>query len=164
MQTTTAQAEAHALLGRARRGILISAINGAGDRFYFWQGAASAAEDIINGNASRMAANDAKNLSDQEQTSLEAAWAALPVGVKHLTMADVQQLLAAQGIESAADLVAHRDIGAGQVLKNNEVAPITQLQDEHAQARADVGNGTGLHCMASCSGKAAMVGQQGGAA
>lgn len=162
MQTTDPAAQA--LLRRARRGILFSAINGAPDRFHFWQGVASAAQDIINGYALRMAANDASNLSDQEQTSLEAAWAALPVGVKHLTMADVQQLLAAQGIESAADLVAHHDIGAGQALKNNEVAPIAQLQDEHAQARADVGNGTGLHCMASSAGKAAMVGQQGGAA
>lgn len=132
MQTTDPAAQA--LLRRARRGILLSAINGAIDRFHFWQGVASAAEDIVNGNALRMAANDASNLADQEQTSLEAAWAALPVGVKHLTMADVQRLLAAQGIESAADLVAHRDIG------------------------------TGLHCMAFSASKAAMVGQQGGAA
>lgn len=164
MQTTDTATQAHALLRRARRGILIAAINGVGDRFHFWQGAASAAEDIINGYALRMAVNDARKLADQEQASLETAWAALPVSVKHLTMADVQQLLAAQGIESAADLVAHRDIGAGQVLKNDEVAPIAELQDEHAQARADVGNGTGLHCMGSSAGKAAMVGQQGGAA
>lgn len=153
-----------ALQRRARRGILFSAINGAADRFHFWQGVASAAEDMINGNALRMAANDADASADQEQASLETAWAALSIGVKHLTMAEVQQLLAAQGIESAADLVAHRDIGAGQVLKNDEVAPIANLQDEHTQARADVSNGTGLHCMASSAGDAAMVGQQGGAA
>ena len=153
-----------AIKRRARIGIVVAALDDNESHLQFWVGVDDAAQALINGSAARMAEKDAQTLPNQEQTSLQAAAAALPVCVKNLTMAEVQQLLAAQGFKAPADLVAHRDIGAGQVFKNDEVALIADLQDEHAQARADVGNGTGLHCMGSSAGKAAMVGQQGGAA
>ena len=161
MQTTPIQAQASALLRRARIGIAYAAERRHAHGFQFWQGYASAAADLLDGKSARMAARDAE-LADQPQTRHEAAGAALSESAKDLTMAQVRQILAAQRAEVATDAVAHADVCAGEILKHDMVAGIDG-DDEHAPARVRMGDGSGAHGCCSAIEEKAIV-AQGGAA
>lgn len=73
---------------------------------------------------------------------LKAAWAALPVGVEDMSMAQVQQLLAAQGVEISADDVADLQLNAGQQLEDAQGVGAVAHQ-EQAAARVHAHHGAG---------------------
>lgn len=97
--------EAAAMQARAQAGLLAAALDGNAVRFAFFSGQLSFARSLTNGTGKRLAAKDAARAAsgDHAQTHLERAWTALPVGAEKLTMAQVQQLLAAQGIKVGSD-------------------------------------------------------------
>lgn len=63
---------------------------------------------------------------------LKAAWAALPVGIENMPMAQVQQLLVAHGVEMAADDVADLQLNAGQQLEDAQGAGVVLNQEQAA--------------------------------
>jgi hypothetical protein len=157
MQPTTntpAQLAALALRRRALTGIVAAGLQGNTSNLRFWQGITAAADDIISGRADQLAAIDAAAaLANERQTRLKAAVAALPVSAKNLSMAEVQQILAAQGVELSPDLVANGNLGAGEVLENDIPAVVVDAHNKHAAARVDMGHSAGQHCGLLCSGK-----------
>lgn len=134
-------AAATALQRRARLGIVAAAAANNPYNLRYWQGCAGAAADMLNGRADQMAAKDAAASSaNQPQTGLQAAVAALPERAEQLTMAEVQQILTAQGVEIASDLVAELDIRTGEVFKHRELPGIVDTHDEHAATRVEMGH------------------------
>lgn len=132
-----------ALRLRSMTGMLHSAQISHHGRFSFWQGYTKALADALADEGRSMAAKDA--LSGYEPpTHLKAAWAALPVRLEALAIADVQQLLTAQGVEVAAQRVADFNVQRGKQLEDAEVATV-KLDDEHATAVVDGDDGTCLH-------------------
>lgn len=74
----------------------------------------------------------------------QAAWAALTNGLESLTATQIQQRFAAEGIEITLDAAADLQIEAvGQ--RPGGVVPVISLDDEHAIAAIDVGDGASLH-------------------
>lgn len=136
--------ETAALQARAQAGLLAAALDGNPARFAFFSGQLSFARNLGNGTGERLAAKDAALAAsgDHAQTSLERAWAALPVGAEKLTMAQVQQLLTAQGIKVAFDGVAGVDIDPVEQFEHGKAT--AKLNDEHAAPAVDGVNGT-LH-------------------
>lgn len=63
---------------------------------------------------------------------LKAAWAALPVGIENMSMAQVQQLLVAHGVEMAADDVTEQQLNAGQQLEDAQGAGVVLNQKQAA--------------------------------
>lgn len=63
---------------------------------------------------------------------LKGAWAALPVGIENMTMAQVQELLAAHGVEIAADDVTDLQVDAGQQLEDAQGAVVVAHQEQAA--------------------------------
>lgn len=73
---------------------------------------------------------------------LKAAWAALPVGIEDMPMAQVQQLLATHGVELAADDVTDLQLNAGQQLEDAQGAGVV-LNQEQATALGNGRHGAG---------------------
>lgn len=73
---------------------------------------------------------------------LQAAWAALPVGIEWMPISQVQKFLSAQGVELAADDVSHVEVDAGQQLEHAEGAAF-DLEQEQAAGRVDGHYGAG---------------------
>ena len=94
----------HALRQRGVVGMLHSAQINETSMFWFWRGFTKALSDAIDGAGQPLAAIDAPS-GYEPPAYLKAAWAALPERVETLGIADVQQLLAAQGVEVASDPV-----------------------------------------------------------
>ncbi|MCS4508913.1 hypothetical protein [Xylophilus ampelinus] len=151
----TTQQLAAALERRARRGAVVAALLNSEERLQFWKGCADACQTLARGTAAKMAEKDARLAAEgYAQTSLESAGAALPARFKHLSLAEVQQILRAEGIEIAADAVADGNLGARQVLESGVVARF-DCDDEHAVSGIDVGHGADCHCVSK--GGAAIV-------
>ncbi len=72
----------------------------------------------------------------QAPPMLQAAWAALPVGIENMAMPQVQQLLAAHGVEIVADGVAELQVNAGEQLEDAQGAGVV-LDQEQALPRGD---------------------------
>lgn len=125
-----------ALLRRGRRGIAAAAITGNVSALDFWKGFCEALNDLTKGVGARAAEIDAASGECDQQTGLEAAVASLPECTKRLTLADVQQLLAAHGVKLTPDRVPNVDIGSGLVLEHRVLAGL-QPNDEHPIARVD---------------------------
>lgn len=153
--------EAAAMQARAQAGLLAAALDGNAVRFAFFSGQLSFARNLTNGTGKRLAAKDAARAAsgDHAQTHLERAWTALPEGAEKLTMAQVQQLLAAQGIKGTPDGVAGLDVDAVEQFENGEAT--AKPNDEHTAAAVDGVNST-LHEPLPVD--AATVAQEGGAA
>lgn len=137
------QTHLEALRQRAVAGMLHCAQTQQHGWFVFWQGYTKALSDALAGAGQAMAAKDAPS-GYEPPAHLKAAWAALPECVEALTIAEVQQLLAAQGIEVATESVTDLNVLRGQELKDAEVTAV-HLDDEHAAAVVDGDDGTGLH-------------------
>lgn len=137
------QTHLEALRQRAVAGMLHCAQTQQHGWFLFWQGYTKALSDALAGAGQAVAAKDAPS-GYEPPAHLKAAWAALPECVEALTIADVQQLLAAQGIEVATESVTDLNVLRRQELKNTEVAAV-HLDDEHAAAVVNGDDGTGLH-------------------
>lgn len=78
----------------------------------------------------------------QPSPLLQAAWAALPVGIEWMPMFQVQKFLSSQGVELAADDVSHLEVDAGQQLEHAEGAAF-DLQQEQAAGRVHGHYGAG---------------------
>jgi len=89
--------------------------------FKFWSGYALALRNVEHGSGQAAAEKDARSPSGYEPPAhLQAAWAALPVDAETLTIAQVQQILAAQGVKLTRDPIAHGHFVRGQQLKGGE--------------------------------------------
>ena len=136
---TTPLALGLALHRRARAGVAMAGVMNDEAKLCFWQGVGDAAVALIDGVAERLAVKDSQ-LSQQEQTGLLAAAAALPERLKDLSMADVQKVLTAHRVELAAHAVPNHHIGGRQVLKNREAAAVVQPHQEEAATGVHVGH------------------------
>lgn len=150
-----------ALRNRAVTGLLINASTSAASAGYvgfsFWRGYIKALQDISTGAGGTLAQVDL-HLGYEPPSHLKSAFAALAKSAESLTFAQVQQLLATQGVEVAADAVTNGQINAGQQLKDSEIKAV-HLNDEHAPTAID-GNDGPLH---DGSPLQATVAQKGGA-
>lgn len=132
-----------ALLRLGRSGIIATAFTNNASALEFWKGYTEAARDLMSGVGAIAAAKDALT-SGYAQTDLQAAGACLPERTKGLTLAQVREILAAQGIEVATDAISHTDIGAGEVLEDN-VVPRVDCDDEHPVARVHMRHSSDGH-------------------
>lgn len=150
-----------ALRNRAKTGLLFAATVNCHITFDRWYGYLAALRDLESGVGPKLAAKDAccESGTYEPPGIFKAAWPALPEDIEALTLANVRELLAAQGMEIAGDDIADSQINAVQQLKDGEVSA-TELNDEHASALIDGNNGSCLHA-ASCD--QAIVSQEGGA-
>lgn len=129
-------AHAAAILRGGQMGIVATAFTNNAAALEFWKGYTEAARDLINGVGALAATKDELTGNDA-QTSLQAAGACLPKRTKDLTLTQVRQFLAAQGIEVATNTIPHADLSAGEVLKHG-VVPRVDGDDEHPVARVHV--------------------------
>jgi hypothetical protein len=144
MNATNFPYQVQALSDRAKTGMLIAAEQGRSEGFHFWRGNLAALQSMTTGYGVGFAKSDRLLGGYQAPTDLKAAWAALPERAEKLTMAEVQQILAAQGVQVAAQPVANGDVNAGQQLENSAVATVN-LHDEHAPAVVDFDNSSCVH-------------------
>lgn len=149
-----------ALTQRAKTGFVYAAMAGNERTCNFFAGQLKFASDLASGAGNKLAAMDAARSGYEHPAGFEAAWAALPVGAEKLSMAEVQQILAAQGFQVAADAVAGVDVNATEHLKNSKVATVN-LDDEHTALAVD-GVHSALH--ADPLVEKTTVSQEGGAA
>lgn len=154
--------EIQALLARAKTGMLFNASRAPSPLsetgFSFWRGYLSALKDLSNPSTAWAAQRDASLSGYEPPSYLKAAFAALPEDVESLTFTQVQQFLAAKGVEITGDEITHGELNAVQQLENSKGVAI-HLDDEHAAAAVD-GNDGSLHGDSSLR---ATVAQQGGA-
>lgn len=136
-----AQREVSALKHRGQLGLLIAAQIGSQQRLAFWKGYISAARDLTNGVGKAAATKDEALSGYEAPGDYKAAWAALPDGAERLTMAEVVQILAANGIEPTPHPVANGDIDAVEDLEDSVVSAV-DLNDEHPIAGIDCDDGS----------------------
>lgn len=108
----------------------------------YWRGFAGCAAALLNGTASIMANHDLS--ANEPKRRIEAALARFPADLERLTLVEMKSLLWAQGVEFASDLITDRDVDAVKQFVNG-MRPIVKPDDEHAIARVDVGDGSGVH-------------------
>jgi len=141
MSTITRDA-AQALLDRATVLLLTAALQNNESRAQFARGSINTLRSLLTCDGTEFAARkDAASGAYQPPACLEAAWAALPIDIERLSLAEVQQFLTAQGVEIAPHLIADRNLKTVQQPKNDEIAAL-DLHNEHAATRVDVGNGS----------------------
>lgn len=148
MESTSQQnisgADLTALLSRAHCGMLIAALADRSDSFVAWRAYAKALTDLQNGKGLALATKDSKSGGYEPAGCLKAAWPGLPIGIELLTLANVQQFLAAQGVQISAETVPALQLDAAQQLDGNTVAVI-HPDHEHAPAVVDVNDGASGH-------------------
>lgn len=129
---STPQALGFAMLRRARAGVAMAGVMNDEAKLCFWQGVGDAAVALIDGVAERLAVKDSQ-LSQQEQTGLLAAAAALPERLKDLSMADVQKVLTAHRVELAAHASASpgRADSAHGVFHEGRFGPTNAAAEHH---------------------------------
>lgn len=152
-----------ALAHRARLLILTGAWLGKERNVALGQGALNHLRALANGVGQKAADNDASAGGYQPPALFERAWPRLPVDIEYLTMAEVQEFLRAQGIELAADAVAHSQLDGVVQLEDGKL-PGVVANDEHGATRADLADGSGVVVHgARPGGDAAIVAQVGAA-
>lgn len=86
-----------ALANRCRLGMMMAALNGSAANYHYFRGGLEQLEvlltDELSGFAGRLALRDAESGGYQPPASLQAAWAALPVSLKNMAMAQMQEHL-----------------------------------------------------------------------
>lgn len=142
--TPDLRTQAQALQNRGRLGIVFAASTRNAHQLEFWKGYTEAASNLMSGTGSLAAAKDAELPKYDAQTSLQAAVARLPERTKHLTLVQVRQILAANGIDVTSDAVAHRDISTGEVLEHRVLTRVG-AQDEHPIARVHMRDDSDSH-------------------
>ena len=132
---------AQALLNRAITGLLFSASINAPDRAQFWRGSINALRGVLDTERANFMARKDASCAYQPPAGLEAAWAALPDNIERLSFAEVQQFLAAQGVQITTHTIANSQVDAVLQFKDREVATVN-LNDEHAAHAVDVSDGS----------------------
>lgn len=129
------------LRNRAVTGLLFSAGTTHPEQFLIWRGYLKALLDLSRPNAGRLTLREIASASGgyEPPAFLQRAWSALPERVEHLTLSEVQQFLAAQGIEITRDHVSDRQLKTVLQTESGEVTA-ADLNDEHPVARVDVGD------------------------
>lgn len=86
-------ARAHALANRCRLGMMVAANTKNVANYHYFRGGLDQLEDLFGNLAQALAVRDAQSGGYQPPTSLQASWAALPVSLKNMSMAQMQQHL-----------------------------------------------------------------------
>lgn len=110
--------------------------------FQFWSGYLKALKDLGSGCASAAALRDADRSGYEPPSYLKAAFAALPVGAEFTTVTQVQQFLAAQGVQVPGNAVAYLQADVVQQLEDGKGRPV-DLHYEHAAPMVDGCDGAG---------------------
>ena len=124
----------------------------------FWHGFADCAAALLHGHAEGMALRDQ---SSDPQRAIQAALAGLPDHCERLSFVEMERLMRAQGINFAADAVAHGNIDTVVQLQDG-VRAVIKFDDKHSVAGIDVQDGGKLHGDATGDVELAIV-LQGGA-
>lgn len=155
------RSHAVAMLNRAKQLVLTQALLNKPDGLLYAQGALGALQAITEeGGGAFVAHRDALLGGYKPLAGFEAAWAALPVDAKHLSLADMREFLTLHGIELAADPISNGNVDGVSQLENGVITAV-DLHDEHDAARAYLNHCAGVH--ANPLGKTAIV-VEGGAA
>ena len=133
-----------ALLNRAHSGMLIAALADRTVSFVGWRAYAKALTDLQRGHGQQLAAKDARSGGYQAASCVQAAWARLPVGIELLSLIEVQQFLASQGVKITTETIPELDFNTAKQFNCNEVS-IFDLNNEHASAMVDVNDGPNGH-------------------
>lgn len=146
----------NALMARARTGLLVAADLENPAAFNFWQGYIDALRSISDRSATltHLVRRDQASGGYQPPAYLAAALTALPEDVKALCLADVQQLIRAQGIQPTCDLVSDGNLDGVEQLEHSKGA-IADLHQEHASAAVDHDHGALAHGLMVAQGGAA---------
>jgi hypothetical protein len=124
MQTTTIdRREVEAMHNRAKQLVLTQAWLGKGEGLRFAQGMLSAFQSLTDCSGSQFAAQrDASMGGYRPLAGFEAAWAALPVDAKNLSLVQIQQFLVAHGVELSTDALSNSNVNAVSDLDHTIVA------------------------------------------
>lgn len=137
--------QAAALIRRAQTGMLACLLfpSQQRDHFDYWQGRAHGLRDLARGAGAKLADKDA-GLPYEPPSVLRAAAECLGDDFDLLPRRQIEQRLAEAGIELAAHAVTDRDVAATRQLEDGAVLPV-DLHGEHAAARVEGDDGSGLH-------------------
>jgi hypothetical protein len=127
------------LRNRAVTGLLFSASTTRPEQFLFWRGYLKALLDLSRPNAGKPTLREIASGGYEPPAFLQRAWTALPERIERLTLPEVQQFLAAQGVEITRDHVSDRQFKTVLQTEGGEVTA-TDLNDEHPGSRVDVGD------------------------
>jgi len=90
----------------------------------FWLAYAKALIDLSDGTAERLVARDEGLPANYPQAGRAGAWARLSVGVEALTVAQVRERFAAEGMQISSDAAAKFQRNAVEYLKDHEVSAV----------------------------------------
>ena len=96
------------LRNRAIAGLLFSAGATHPEQFLFWRGYLKALLDLSRPSAGKPTLREIASGGYEPPACLQRAWTALPESIERLTLPEVQQFLAAQGVEITRDHVSDR--------------------------------------------------------
>lgn len=144
--TTITVAAVQALHNRAKQLVLTMAWLGKAPELRFAQGSLSALASLLDdADQAVLVERDASLGGYQPLAGFEAAWAALPISVKNLTLPQVREFLSLHGVEPSTDAVAHSQLDATGGLEDSKLATVVDVNNEHGAARADLHDGASLH-------------------
>ena len=127
------------LRNRAIAGLLFSASANYREQFLIWRGYLKALLDLSRPNAGKPTLREIASSGYEPPACLQRAWTALPESIERLTLPEVQQFLAAQGVEITRDHVSDRQFKTVLQTESGKV-PAADLNDEHPAAGVDVGD------------------------
>jgi len=127
------------LRNRAIAGLLFGAAVNHPEQFLLWKGYLKALLDLSRPNAGKPTLREVASGGYQPPACLQRAWAALPECIERFSLTEVQQFLAAQGLEITRDHVSDRQFKAVLQTENRKVTAV-DLDDEHAVPVVDMGD------------------------
>ncbi len=127
------------LRNRAIAGLLFSASANYREQFLIWRGYLKALLDLSRPNAGKPTQREIASGGYEPPAFLQSAWSTLPERVERLTLPEVQQFLAAQGVEITRYHVSDSQLKTVLQTESGEVTA-ANLNDEHPVARVDVGD------------------------
>lgn len=143
IEPTTGQ-QITALLNRATTGAMAAAENGNLSNFRFFQGMASALKDLGSPGLIHVTKRDLRHGGYEALHGTDAAFARVRADVEHLTLAQVQQILAGSGVQIALHPVAHSQLDAGAQLEHR-VGVVVNANSEQPALGIDGHDGAGEH-------------------
>lgn len=120
----------------------------------FWCGYAKGLRDLQSGGGRKAAAKD---LAGQHLASVpNAAWSALPIDGEGFTSPDVEEILAAQRLQIAGQLITDFEVDGVQQLENGKLAA-SILHDKHPVSVVDANDRSASHVSSCFAGGTSMA-------
>lgn len=136
------------LQAMARRALIGLMADGLDASLPFWLGYAKALISLADGTASKLAERDAGLAAQDAHAGFAGAWTRLTEGIEALSSVEVQERLAAEGVQVALDAAATFQINAVKHLEHHVLTVVNG--DEYVAALAVyLNDGAGLSHRAS---------------